>query len=82
MYDGDNIETFGCLNDSADAAKRTDVTWSDGNLDWKFEKDETFERLKCRKCGSVNFEVLAHSDILITAVQCSKCKMYYIAHGG
>jgi hypothetical protein len=74
-------EQKGCFNSSADLVKRKDVTWSDTNLDQKFENNDEFTRLKCRNCKSTSFEVLGTGGYE-TSARCTTCGMYYIVHCG
>lgn len=72
----------GCFNPSADRVKRVDETWSDTNLTEIFPDNHApFPRLKCRNCGSLEFEVLG-TDVYETSARCRKCGMYYIVHTG
>lgn len=82
MSDTNRIEDLdGCFNQSADIVKRVDTTWSDTNLDTDFKDDAVFERLKCRNCGCLAFEVLSTGSYE-TAGKCINCNMYYLVHCG
>ena len=74
-------EVDGCFNESADLVKKVDKTWSDTNLDHKFNENDTFGRLKCRNCGGITFEVL-QTGSYETLAKCNYCGMYYIVHSG
>lgn len=73
----------GCFNKSADRVKRVNKTWSDCNLTENYAptKSKSFERLMCKVCGGISFEVLATGDYE-TSAKCNKCGMYYIVHTG
>ena len=73
---------YGCFNESADRVKRIDRTWSDTNLDIEFDPNhDGFDRLVCRNCGRLSFEVLITDDFE-TSARCVQCGMYYIIHTG
>lgn len=74
-------EIDGCFNSSADDVRRVNKTWSDTNLDEKFEKDSEFERLECRNCKGISFEVLITGSYE-TSAKCNDCCMYYKVHCG
>ena len=76
----------GVFNESVDKIKRNDRCWSDTNLTTDFNhnnfKDFEFDRLKCRNCGGIEFEILGEPSNYQTDAKCVKCGMYYIAHSG
>lgn len=74
-------ELDGCFNETADKHKRVDKCWSDTNLNESVEKDEPFDRLKCRHCNGVSFEVLS-TNRCETIAKCNNCNMYYKVHCG
>lgn len=75
----------GVPNGSADKIELVDKVWSDGNFDnehpnkYNYMNDK-FDRLKCRGCGSVEFQVLHTADYETTA-KC-RCGLYYSVHSG
>lgn len=74
-------ELIGCFNESADLVHRIDEIWSDTNLDQIYNDTYKFERLKCRHCEGLSFEVLI-TDNYQTTAKCNDCGMYYIVHNG
>lgn len=80
-------ELYGVFNESADEVVRIDKTWSGTKLDMNYEgatyheQPMTFDRLVCRNCQGIAFEVLATEDYQTTA-KCLNCKMYYVVHSG
>jgi hypothetical protein len=74
-------EIDGVFNENADRVERRDKTWSDTNLDDDFVPNAVFDRLKCRNCGGLQFEVLS-TDRWQTSAKCVGCRMYYIVHSG
>lgn len=80
-------ENAGVLNESADEVERINKTWTDTKLDMNYRgatyhgKPMTFDRLVCRQCQGIAFEVLSTADYETTA-KCLNCKIYYIVHCG
>jgi hypothetical protein len=72
---------MGVLNPSADAVERRDITWSDTNLDHVFPPGAVFDRLVCRNCAGIHFEVMGTGPYE-TSARCAACGMYYIVHCG
>jgi len=71
----------GVPNESADRVRRVNACWSDCNLEERYDSDSKFDRLCCRNCSGVAFEVLS-TGFYESAAQCVQCKFYYIAHSG
>lgn len=71
----------GQLNDSADKVHRVNRTWSDTNLNRKFDANHVFDRLICRNCGNLTFEVLGTGSYE-TSARCVICGFYYKVHCG
>lgn len=71
----------GVPNESADKVKRKNITWSNTNLDDLFTDDKIFERLCCRNCKGISFEVLS-TDSYETSARCNMCGFYYTVHTG
>jgi len=74
----------GVPNESADKVERINKTWSDTNLDGSMDHPKinySFDRLECRNCGGLSFEVLVTGSYE-TSARCDKCGFYYIVHCG
>ena len=70
----------GTWNQIADKVKRIDRTWSDTNLAGSYFP-KAFDRLKCRNCQSISFEVLK-TGAYETSARCIVCGMYFMVHCG
>lgn len=64
-----------------DAVPRVANTWSDTNLGDDAAKQGPFQRLTCRECAGVSFEVLQTGE-WETSARCDGCGMYFIVHSG
>jgi hypothetical protein len=74
----------GVPNRSADKIPRVNVTWSDCNLENNYEgweEEIKWDRLQCRNCEGLLFEVLSTGGYE-TSARCHKCGFYYVAHCG
>lgn len=91
-YSMEKPPELGVPNASADAVQRNDVTWCDGFIDRDFSETgrdwaerplppQTFDRLLCRNCGGLTFEVLKTAEYE-TCARCVGCGFYYVAHEG
>lgn len=70
----------GFHNAAADAVVRVDSTWSDGDL-MRQQFTKPFERLKCRFCTSISFQVMI-TESYETSARCEGCGAWYIVHTG
>jgi len=66
-----------------DITRRDYFPESDNEKFKNFECGDSFEieRIKCKKCNSIHFEVLRTSTYETTA-RCIQCNIYYIVHEG
>ena len=73
-------EPDGVPNKIADAIPRIDRTWSDTNLT-RQQFDKSYDRLKCRFCSSILFQVMS-TGRYETSARCEGCGAWYIVHTG
>jgi len=71
----------GVFNEEVDKMERHDDYWSDINP-FYYGLPKELDRLKCRNCGGVSFEVLSIPDEYETLAKCWGCNLYCIVHSG
>ena len=73
-------EPDGAYNAAADVVARVDRTWSDTNFT-RQQFTVPFNRLKCRFCSSISFQVMITGSYE-TSARCEGCSAWYIVHTG